>query len=342
MKRYTGFWDKIISYENLKRAYHAACRSQHKKSAETRNAIKMTSEHLDDCIKYLQYILIYKTWKPSKYKERVIYEPKERTIFIAKFFPDRVLHHAIIDVISPMWDKIFIYDTYSCRKGKGQHKGSKRCMQYVRQYKYCLKCDISKFYPSLDHDILKTLIRRKIKDKNALYVLDLLIDSFPGRKNSPIGNLSSQWFGNLYLNELDVFVKQDLHIKGYIRYCDDFVLFSNSKEQLKDAGNQIRTFVTQYLLLSFSKFDLFPVSRGIDFLGYRHFPDGYVLVRKHTAKNMKKKIKEIPHLLRRHKISEETAISIIASIEGWIKHANSFNLATSMQLQQLKEEVKNS
>lgn len=338
MKRYTGFFEIIISRGNLVRAYHAACKSQHKKSHATRTAIARTGEHLEQCIKYLQYILTHHTWKPSPYRERVIYEPKERTIYIAKFFPDRVLHHAIIDVLSPMWDKVMIYDTYSCRKGKGQHAGSRRCMQYIRKYPYCLKCDISKFYPSLDHDLLKTIIRRKLKDAETLQLLDLIIDSYPGRKNAPIGNLSSQWFGNLYLGELDFYVKQELGVKGYIRFCDDFVLFGN-KNQLKEWGEKIREFVENHLLLTFSRFDLFPVTRGIDFLGYRHFPSGYILVRKKTAKRMKRKIREIPHLIRIGAESGEKAIATIASIEGWLKHANSHNFKESMELQTLREDI---
>lgn len=341
MKRYGNFWETIISRENLIRAYKAACKSQHKKSRATRTAIERTGEHLDDCVRYLQYILIQRTWRPSPYKERVIYEPKQRTIYIAKFFPDRILHHAIIDVLSPMWDKVMIYDTYSCRKGKGQHAGSRRCMEFIRRYPYCLKCDISKFYPSLDHDLLKTIIRRKLKDKEALRLLDLIIDSFPGRKNAPIGNLSSQWLGNLYLGEMDFFIKQELGVNGYLRYCDDFVLFGNSKRELNLWGARVRDFVENRLLLSFSRFDLFPVTRGIDFLGYRHFPFGYVLVRKRTARRMKKRVKELPHLIRRGIVKPDRAISTISSIEGWIKHANTYNFKESLRLQSLREEIEN-
>lgn len=296
---------------------------------------------MEECLDYLQYILKKGTWRPSPYKERVIYEPKMRTIYIAKFFPDRVLHHAVVDVLEETWDKIMIYDTYSCRRGKGQHAGSLRCMKYIRRYPYCLKCDISKFYPSMDHEITKTILRRKIKDKKTLHVLDLIVDSFPGGKNAPIGNLTSQWFGNLYLGELDDYVKQILHVKGYIRYCDDFVIFGRSKEELREKGKKVKEFVEERLLLTFSKFDLFPVTRGIDFLGYRHFPDGYILVRKRTAKRMQKTIKELPHLMRRGEKSREKALSTIASVNGWLKHANSHNLRMAMQLDEMKEEIEN-
>lgn len=340
MKRYGNFWETVISEENLRRAYRAACRSKNKKSRATKTAIRRAGEHLDDCIRYLQYILENDTWRPSPYKERVIYEPKKRTIYIAKFYPDRVLHHAVVDVLQETWDKLMIYDTYSCRPGKGQHAGSKRCMEYVRRYPYCLKCDISKFYPSMDHDLMKTVLRRKLKDRRVLRVLDLIIDSFPGRKNAPIGNLTSQWFGNLYLGELDDYIKQTLHIKGYIRYCDDFVLFGE-KEELRAAGEKIRRFVEEGLLLNFSRFDLFPTSRGIDFLGYRHFPGGYILVRKRTAKRMKKTVREIQYMLRNGKTTKGKALSTVASIRGWLIHANSHNLQMAIELNETKEAIEN-
>ncbi len=339
MKRYGNIWGKVITEENIKSAFRNACRTSNRQSHATRTAIRRMKSHLEDCVRYILYILKKGTWLPSGYKERVIYEPKKRTIYIAKFFPDRVIHHALVDVLEPIWDKIMIYDTYSCRKGKGQHAGSRRCMEYIRKNRYCLKCDISKFYPSLDHDVLKTILRRKIKDKYVLKNLELIVDSYPGRKNAPIGNLTSQWFGNLYLSELDDFAKQTLRVKSYIRYCDDFVLFANNKETLKTWGMKLRKFVTERLLLTFSKFDLFPVSRGIDFLGYRHFPNGYILVRKSTAKRMKARLKEIPHLLRIGKMDKDKAISIIASAEGWIKHANSFHLKDAMQIEKLRKEV---
>ncbi len=300
------------------------------------------NEHIDECIQYLQYILIHGTWHPSKYKKKIIFEPKKRFIYIAKFFPDRVLHHAFVDVLEErVWDKIMIYDSYSCRKDKGPHVGSRRCMEYVRKYRYCLKCDISKFYPSLDHDLIKTIIRRKLKDKKLLVMLDRIIDSFPGRKNAPIGNLTSQWYGNLYLNELDDFIKQDLRVKGYIRYCDDFILFSNDKERLKEWAEKVKKFVEENLLLTFSKFDIFPVSRGIDFLGYRHFPNGCILLRKATAKRMQKKVKAIPNQIRYGIKTNDQALSTVGSIEGWIKHANTYNLKKAMEMEKLKGEILN-
>lgn len=250
------------------------------------------------------------------------------------FFPDRIVHHAVINVVENIWDNLFISDSYSCRKGKGQHAGSKRCMEYVRKYKYCLKCDISKFYPSINHDVLKQILRKKIKDEKLLSLLDTIIDSIEGNKNVPIGNYLSQWFGNLYLNELDMFVKHSLHCKAYLRYCDDFVFFSNSKEELRYYLTSI-TPTLDFLKLTLSKKEIFPVNQGIDFLGYRHFPK-YVLVRKSTAKRIRKRMSHIEERLLNGKLSKERARSEIASAEGWLNHANSYNLKNKLCLNKLK------
>lgn len=160
----------------------------------------------------IQEMLINKTYKVSPYKKRVIFEPKERDIYILPFYPDRIIQHALMNVISPLWDKMFIETSYSCREGKGQHKGVKKCAEYVRKYSYCLQGDISKFYPSMVHDILMRIVKRKIKCKGTLWLVEVIVRSFPDRKNVPIGNYTSQWFGNLYMNEVHKLIKQHFHL----------------------------------------------------------------------------------------------------------------------------------
>lgn len=218
-------------------------------------------------------------------------------------------------------------------------KGSQKCMEFVRKNKYCLKCDISKFYPSINHEILKLIIRKKIKCKRTLNLLDTIIDSIDGETNIPIGNYLSQWFGNLYLNELDMFMKHDNKIKCYIRYCDDFLLFSNDKALLKEMAIKIKDYVENILKLRLSKCNLFPTSQGIDFLGYRHFSSGYILVRKTTAKRMKKRIRRLKWELAKKKITNDRALSVIGSISGWLKWANTYNLQIFLQLNELKESI---
>lgn len=329
MKRHDNLWEKIISYDNLYLALKNASRGKKRKAG-----VKKVLRNPDKAVHKLHDILI-NGFKNSKYRYKTVYEPKQRLIYILPFFPDRIVHHAIINIVENIWNNLFISDSYSCRKDKGQHAGSKRCMDFVRRYKYCLKCDISKFYPSINHDILKQILSKKIKDEKLLSLLDTIIDSIEGDKNVPIGNYLSQWFGNLYLNELDMFVKHSLHCKAYIRYCDDFVFFSNSKEELRNYLNRIIP-VLNNLKLILSKKEIFPVSQGIDFLGYRHFTN-YILVRKSTAKRIRKRMSHIEERILNGKLSKERARSQIASAEGWLKHANSYNFKNTLQLDKLKE-----
>lgn len=144
-------------------------------------------------------------------------------------------------------------------------------MEYVRRNAFCLKCDVSKFYPSVDHAVLLDIIRRKIKCPDTLWLIEDIVNSFPGGKNVPIGNFTSQWMGNLYLNELDHYVKGTLKIRDYVRYCDDFLLFHNDKAVLRDAAKLVEEFVGERLKMRLSKCDLFPVSRGVDFFGVSAF-----------------------------------------------------------------------
>lgn len=335
MKRHGDLYRKIISEENLKLAYQKS----RKGKAWQRN-VKEIDQQQEYYLSELLHILQNKEYKTSQYKTKMIYEPKFRTIYILPYYPDRILQHAIMNVLEPIWDKLFIYDSYACRQGKGQHKGSLRCMQFVKRNKYCLKCDISKFYPSVNHEKLLKIIKRKIKCKDTLLLLEEIINSIEGESNVPIGNYLSQWFGNLYMNELDQLIKHKYHIKDYIRYCDDFLLFSNNKEKLNQMKLIIEKFITEQLKMKLSKRDLFPVTQGVDFLGYRHFPQGYILLRKTTAKRVKKRLKSLFWKVKHKKISKESAISTIASTKGWLRWANTHNMSLSLKIMELETEIK--
>jgi hypothetical protein len=167
-----------------------------------------------------------------------------------------------------------------------------------------------------------------------LWLFRDIIYSLPGGKNAPIGNYTSQWFGNLYMNELDRFAKHDLKIKGYVRYCDDFCLFHDDKKVLGESLSRIRAFLSEKLRLTLSKEDIFPVSRGVDFLGYRHFPK-YLLLRKSTAKRVKARLAKLPGLLARGKVSLEQFRSSLASTLGWLKWANAHNFRRSLGIDEL-------
>uniref|UniRef100_A0A6M3KU29 Putative reverse transcriptase n=1 Tax=viral metagenome TaxID=1070528 RepID=A0A6M3KU29_9ZZZZ len=194
---------------------------------------------------------------------------------------------------------------------------------------------MSKFYPSIDHDIMYEIIKRKIKCKDTLWLLRDIIYSYGGGKNVPIGNYTSQWFGNLYLNELDQWLKHEWKIKHYIRYCDDFVLFHNDKQLLQKMKNEIEAFIAERLQLSFSRWSIFPVTQGVDFLGYRHFPD-YILLRKSTTKRVQRRLQRMPQLFRDGKISREQVRSSIASTKGWLQWANAHHLSVSLRLAELE------
>ena len=331
MKRHGNLFEQIISVENIRLAYLRA-----RKGKGWQNTIQNFEKDLDANITKIHESLANKTFTTSPYKTKLIYEPKKRVIYRLPFNPDRIVQHALLNVIEPIWDGLFIHDSYACRSGKGMHAGSKRTMEFVRKNRYCLKCDISKFYPSIKHDILFEIVQRKIKCKDTLWLLKDIIYSIGDNTNTPIGNFTSQWFGNLYMNELDQLMKHKYHIKHYIRYCDDFLLFHDDKKFLGEMAVIIEEFLREKLRLTFSKCDLFPVSRGVDFLGYRHFR-GYILVRKSTAKRTKKRIKRLPVLLAKNKISIDQYRSSLASTMGWLKWSNSYNLRRSLKIDGLME-----
>jgi len=195
MKRHGNLFEQITSPENLRLAFMRA-----RKGKSWQNAVKRVERNLEAHLGSLRESLVAKNFRTSSYRLKVIHEPKTRTIYRLPFYPDRIVQHALMNVIEPIWDAMFISDSYACRKGKGLHAGSRRTMEFVRRYKHCLKGDISKFYPSIDHDILFARVQQKIKCPDTLWLLGDIIYSLPGGKNVPIGNYTSQWFGNLYLN----------------------------------------------------------------------------------------------------------------------------------------------
>ena len=327
----------ITDMENIRLAFHKAAlhKSKHK-------GVIKTKANLEERLDSLRLSLVNKTFTTSPYWEKTIHEPKTRIIYILPFYPDRIVQHALMNLITPIWDNIFIRDSYACREKRGMHAGSLRSMEFVRQNKYVLKCDISKFYPSVDHNILLEIIKRKIKCPDTLWLFENIIRSFPGGKNVPIGNYTSQWFGNLYLNEVDQLVTHNFRKKygrmDYIRYCDDFCLFHNEKSVLNKCRDELRDFIDERLQLKFSKCDIFPVSRGVDFLGYRHF-NNYKLLRKSTTKRVRKRLASLPRLYEKEQITFEQLRSSVASTYGWFKHANTHNLQVKLQFKELMEYV---
>ncbi|SDB04127.1 Retron-type reverse transcriptase [Desulfonatronum thiosulfatophilum] len=335
MKRQGNLWPAITTSENIHAAYLRARRGK-----AWQRTIQSFEQDIAGNLERVRQSLIRKTFRTSPYNVKTIHEPKKRDIYVLPFAPDRIVQHALMAVVEPIWDRMFIDDSYCCRTGKGIHSGSLRAMQFVRKHKYCLKCDVSKFYPSIQHDVLFGLVQRKIKCPDALWLLRDVIYSTGGGANAPIGNYTSQWFGNLYLHELDMQAKHVWKVRAYLRYCDDFCLFHDDKAVLRDLATKIREFMSERLGLRLSKCDLFPVSRGLDFLGYRHFPDGYVLLRKRTAKKMQRRLRTIPAMLASGRLTLETARSVVASAKGWMRWANTRNLAMAMNVNDLEHTIR--
>ena len=222
-----NIYDTIIHPQNLYRAAYAAALGK-KSSAD----VALFFFRMEREIGRLHDELRRGTYRHGPYTVFKIFEPKPRDISKA-LFRDRVVHHAIHDVIEPFIDKKFIFDSYACRHGKGTHAALARAQSFLRARDYCMHGDIKKYFPSIDHAVLKVLLRRHIADSQLIFLLDHIIDTARDEVGLPIGNLTSQFFANLYLHELDHFVKHTLGCRYYIRYMDDFLLFDNDHAVLE-------------------------------------------------------------------------------------------------------------
>lgn len=317
MKRIGNLYDKVCVMENLILAYNKA-----RKGKSQQYGVRLFEKDLENNLIELQKELISLTYKTSEYSVFTIYDPKEREIFRLPF-KDRVVHHAIMNILEPIWTSIFITHSYSCIKGRGIHgtlKHLKRDLQNYENTTYCLKLDIRKFYPSIKHDILKTIIRKKIKDNKLIYILDGIIDSAPG---VPIGNYLSQFFANLYLSYFDHWMKEDKKVKCYYRYADDIVILAGDKHSLHDILFQMKKYLSENLELEIKKnYQVFPIEkRGIDFVGYV-FYHTHIRMRKTIKKRLCRKVAK----LNKRALSPQEYKQQIAPNIGWAKHCNSRNL----------------
>lgn len=324
MKTYKHLWEALITKENFELAY----KNSIKKKSKQRQIIEF-NKHKEENLEKVRQLVISGNFHTSKYRQMTIYEPKERIIYKLPYCPDRIVQHAIMNILKPILLKRFINKTYACIEGRGQHRASRLASEYVRRNKYCLLGDCKKFYPSVNHNVLSAMLHRIIKDEKFMKLVDDIIYSFEGETNCPIGNYCSQWFGNFYLSRLDNYVKHTLHIKDYERFCDDFALYGNDKAKLNDCKIQIRYFLKNKLLLDCSKLELFNTKQGVDFCGYRSFGK-YVLLRKSTAKRTKRRIRDFNTHPERY--DEEYIRQSKASTNGILKHCCSYNLRTAIKL----------
>ena len=316
---------EFTSVENLFQAW-----SEFKAGKRKRKDVQVFERYLEDNLFELYHVLKNKTYRHGKYQSFYVHDPKLRHIHKASV-QDRIVHYLLYKYLYKLFDKSFVYDSYSCRLEKGTHKAVKRLVKFTRVVSknytkpcWALKLDIRKFFASIDHQILIQFLRKKIKDQDILWLLEEVINSFPS--GIPLGNLTSQVFANIYMHELDQFVKHELKIKYYIRYADDFLIVSVSKNDLNHLIKEIGDFLWERLKLELhpKKTILRNLDWGIDFLGYIVLPH-YILPRTKTKRRMFRKLKE--------KMESPNFNQSVESYLGYLSHANSVKLTMQLKNQ---------
>ena len=324
MKRVGNLWNKITDIDNIKLAHKMAS-----KDKSFYKEVKMVNSDLDYYTKEIQSLLIDKTYNVSEYRIQIINDKgKDRKLMKLQYYPDRIIQWAIMLQLERVFLNIFCKHTCASIPGRGIHKARKLVMKYMKEYpsKYCLKLDVRKFYDNIDHEILKTKLLRKIKDKDLLWLLDLIIDSYPGDKGVPIGSYLSQYFANFYLSDFDHYMKETLKIKCCVRYMDDVIILSDNKEDLHNYLNCIQSFLATEKLELKNNYQIFSVGvRGIDFLGFRFFPH-YTLLRKKTVIRIKRLHRRVSHCQELGVPITYKQFCAVNSYSGWLIWCNSWNL----------------
>jgi len=337
MKRYGNLWEKVLSWDNLVLAARKAQRGK-----RDRGAVRLFAFNLEPELLRLQAELEDGSYRPGRFSSHWIYRPKRRLISAAPY-RDRVVHHALMNVLEPILDRHFHPHSYACRRNKGTHAAADRLQTLMRRSKYALQCDIAKYFPSIDHEMLKSTFRRLIKDDRILWLMDLIVDCsneqekvidwYDGDdlftpmerpKGLPIGNLTSQWFANWMLNDLDHFITSQLGIGGYVRYCDDFVLLHTDRSILRIAIDQIRSCLAQMRMrLHESRLSVKPVRAGLTFVGYRVWPT-YRLIRKGNIKRFRRRVRWMKKAYASRAIDWE---DVKVRLDSWMGHARQANSA---------------
>ena len=336
MRRRKHLFEKIVSFENLLKAARLAQRGKRFKTATAR-----FNFHLERELWRLQEELKEGTYEPGAYRHFTIYEPKKRLISAAPY-RDRVVHHALHNVLEPIFDPTFIHDSYATRKGKGSHAAIDRFQKFARINPYVLKCDIRKYFPSIDREILLALIERKVACPETLRLIKTNLESFdvygtgfaasqPASQKIgiPIGNLTSQFFANFYLNGMDHYIQERLGCRYYLRYMDDFVVFHEDKRFLLSVKEAIEDYLKGLRLrLHEEKCRVHKTPGGVPFLGMVIFPDRRRLKRESVIR-FKRKLKRFQKLHKKGRIPWR---HIHQSIQSWIGHASH---ADTMKLREL-------
>jgi len=343
MKPIKGLWEQIVTFENLWTAYRSAAIGK-----RFRNEVLAFSAYLEDNLFNLRDDLINKTYKVGEYREFYVYEPKKRLV-MALPFRDRVAQWAVYRIINPFFDRGYIEDSFACVTGRGVHSAAKR-IQYFAQLVthqnngsgYCLKLDISKYFYRINHDVLMDILRRRFADRELLALLERIIRSdvpfgLPPGKNAgeaerihgvgmPIGSLTSQMFANLYLNEVDQFIKRELRVRCYVRYMDDMAILAGDKQQLHEYRHKIEAFVNERLKLDLNdKTHIRPLTLGVEFCGYRVW-SSHIKLRKPSALRMRRRLKKLQKDYAAGQLSDFDVRQSLASYNGMLKHCNSYRM----------------
>jgi RNA-directed DNA polymerase len=339
MKRHGNLWPQVVAFENLlQAARQAQC------SKRFRDNVLAFNYHLEPELFRLQRELATQTYQPGAYRSFEIHDPKPRLISAAPY-RDRVVHHALCNVIVPLLERRLIGHTYANRTGYGTHRALRRFTHLARQRRYCLQCDIQKYFPSIDHAILKALLRQYLKCQDSLWLIDTIIDAsneqvpvmeyFPGdelltplmrRKGLPIGNLTSQFFANLYLNPFDHFVVRQLKLPHYLRYVDDFAVFSDDWAELAAAREAMEAYLEGVRLrLHPIKTQLFETRHGANFVGFRILPDR-IRVRNDNLQRARRRMRQLQRDYARGRVGLKDLIQRLQSWEAHLMHGDTYRL----------------
>jgi len=322
-----NMYARLTTYENLFLAYTKA-----RKHKTLKQYVIEFEKNLDFDLRQLQSELKSKTYRPRPLETFVIRDPKTRKISKSDF-RDRIVHHALCNIIEPIFDRTFIYDSYANRIGKGTLEAIKRYEHFKRKTSrnysrriYVMKADIRQYFDTVNHEILLRTIKQEIPDEDTIWLIKLILENHHTkipRKGMPLGNLTSQFFANVYLNKLDHYVKETLRIKYYLRYVDDFVILSTSQRVLKNYREQIDIFLRENLDIELhpEKTKIVPINRGTDFLGLRIF-NHHRLLKKSNIRKFKNKLR---NLCDQYDNKEVDYDKIYDAVEGWVAYSKTAN-----------------
>ena len=330
-KTHANLWGQITSWENLIKSYREARRGKRYRPETLR-----FEERLEENLINIQNHLLWGSWRPGPWREFWVYDPKSRLIQ-APPFQDRVVHHALVDVVEPLFERKMIYDSYACRASKGTHGAVQRLQAMLRQARrqwaevYVLKADISKYFPSINHARLKEILTRTVRDPAVLWLCERIIQGGGYEKRGiPVGALTSQLFANVYLDQLDHQIKDHWGIKHYVRYMDDFVILGRSKRELWNLLDRLQDYLAIDLKLSLNpKTAIYPASKGVNFAGYRTWST-HILPRKRNIKRTRHTFRSLARSYAAGKLDLDYIKPRLMSFLGYVKHCNAWKTTNSL------------